>query len=283
MAVNKDPFVRTSRKDGLPYVFKGLVQAGSDQAIKAGELCALNKTAGYWTPVDAASDAIYRLAISKEEQKSDDGSRYMEFYGLAPGDQFEFACSAEVTALELGDTFVISDSQTLANAITSWPIATCVDDGHYPQDEDTTIRNRSYAVVEFGLSASIFGYFSGHGRGLKKVVGVTTAQTLYKEMDGLILITTASGNTTGHVLPSDAPYGCTFGVIAAGNFDIGFDPGSAGAIYVEGSKQTDDREVTVDAIGDGFFVVSAGNGDWHAYAMTALAADPTGAVDIAGS
>lgn len=281
MATNKDPFVRSTHKDGVPHVMKGLVQAGSDQAIKTGELCAFNKTAGYWTPVDSVSDAMYALAIAKEEQKAADLTRYIDFYSLRPGDHFEFPITA-ARSLAMGDMFVISDSENLAYAETSWPIAHQVDCGHYPQQNDTTIRNRSYAVVEFALNASAWGLLiSGQGLGMKKVVNVTAAQTLYREMDGLILITTPAANTTGHVLPSDARMGCKFTCIAGAAYDVGFDPGAAGAIYVEGAKQTDDREVTVDAIGDGFSVVADGSDDWFAYQITALAADPTGAVDVA--
>ena len=79
MAVNKDPFVRTTRKDGLPSTTRLPVQAGSTATIKIGEICAWNKTANYATPITVEADFKYALLISKEEQKSDDSARYMNF------------------------------------------------------------------------------------------------------------------------------------------------------------------------------------------------------------
>jgi len=47
-AVNKDPFVYSRSKNGLPDVFMGLVQAGSTKAIKVGEICNWDETTGYF-------------------------------------------------------------------------------------------------------------------------------------------------------------------------------------------------------------------------------------------
>ena len=82
-AVNKFPFVKNLRGAEM-LVFPGKVQAGSTQAIKAGEICTFNETAGYFVPVDAVADRHYSLAIAYEEQKAADLARYMNFIALRP-------------------------------------------------------------------------------------------------------------------------------------------------------------------------------------------------------
>lgn len=286
-AVNKDPFVRTKNKDGLPDVFKGLVQAGSSETIKVGEICCFNKTAGYWEPVALEADFIYALAIAKEEQKAADGSRYMDFYSLHPDDEFEFAIAA-ARSLALGDRFVLTaaDSQKLTYSAVKCPVARNVDYGHYPQEEDTTIRNRSYAVVSFMPNVSAWGLLiNGCGLGQKKVVEATSALTLYPEMDGLQINNTGAEAATIHVLPTagSAHAGCRFTAYCTVAQDNGFEFGTGSAGYVENAKQTDDKNISVDALGDCLEVVADPNHDWTCIATISSNADQTGAIDVEGS
>ena len=158
MPANMEPFFRSFSKDGVETVFPGKVRAGATQAIKKGEICCFNKTAGYWVPVSAVADAAYPLAIAKVEQKSTDLERYMEFYGLHPEDEFEFPMDAS-RALALGDTFTLtaSDSQTLTYSAAGFPVAVCVHDGNYPE-AGISIRNQSHVVVRFLENVSWWGY-----------------------------------------------------------------------------------------------------------------------------
>lgn len=284
-AVNKDPFVGSARANNLPDTFLGVVQAGSSQAIKIGEICAYNKTAGYWVPISAVNDYIYALAISAEEQKAADSARYMKFYSLHPEDKFEFELAA-ARSLAIGNCFILtaSYSQKLTySAAENW-VARNVDDGHYPET-GTTIRNRSYAIVTFNPALTYWGLIrSGQFWGSPKLfVTGATALTLYEEQSGLIISNLGGGADTAiHILPQAARKGTRYKAICQAAFDTGFDPGTAGAIYVEGAKQTDDKYVTVDAIGDSIEVVADGAGDWHADVIVSSAADQTGAIDIQG-
>lgn len=264
MAVNKDPFIRSRSKDGLPKVFRGLVRAGSTQAIKIGEICALNKTAGYFTPITVVNDFIYALAISREEQKSDDLERYIEFYALAPEDEFEFQIDA-ARALALGDTFLltVSDSQKLTYSATGFPVARCVDDGHYPQKTDTTIRNRSYAVVSFNPACTYWGLvLLGSHWGVEKVVASSAALTLYGEMSGLLIKNTGAGGAIQHLLPASAPAGTRFRVYNTVAQAHGFSPNSADSIWAKGADNANNKDVSVDAISDALEVIADGLGEW---------------------
>ena len=281
MTINKDPFVRTKNKDGLPDIFKGLVQAGSVDSIHRGAICAFNKTAGYWVEQSAVNDFIYALAIAKEEQKAGDGARYIDFYSLHPDDEFEFEIDA-ARALALGDRFIltVSDAQKLTYSAVATPVARCVDYGHYPQEKDTTIRNQSYAVVSFMPNVSAWGLLiNGCGLGQVKFVEAAALLTLYPEMSGLVIFNSAAAI---HVLPvaGTAPAGCHFTACVGHASNHGFEPGAGSAIYIEAAKQADGSYVTMNAIGDTLKVVCDPNHDWVGIGSVTSAADATGCIDI---
>ena len=281
MTVNKDPFIRTRNKDGLPSTFRGLVQAGATDSIHRGALCVYNKTAGYWVEQSAVNDFIYALAIAKEEQKAGDSARYIEFYSLHPDDEFEFAINA-ARSLALGDRFIltVSNAQLLTYSAVATPVARCVDYGHYPHEEDTTIRSRSYAVVSFMPNVSAWGLLiNGCGLGQPKYISVAAALTLYPEMSGLVMFNTA---TATHVLPTagTAPAGCHFTACVGHASAHGFEVGTGSAMYIEGAKQTDDKNVTMNAIGDTLKVVADPNHDWVGIGSVTSAADATGCIDV---
>jgi len=250
-AVNKDPFVRTTRKDGLPSVFKGLVQAGSTQAIKIGEICTWDETTGYFVPVDAVADHRYILAIAKEEQKSSGraeltASRYIEFYSLDPADQFEFELDA-ARSLALGDPFTLtaSNSQKLTAGAGAFAVAINVDDGHYPQEEDTTIRNRSYAIVSFNPSISWWGYRLNQSmRPGRRVISTADDLTL-KESDmynTIILVTAAKTITLAAVKP-----GMDFIIVSTGANVVVISPNANDKIRIAGAQLADDTDIDNDA------------------------------------
>ena len=290
MAANKDPFCFSRSKDGKAHTFRGLVQAGGTQAIKIGEICCFNKTAGYWIPVSAVADFVYALAIAAEEQKAsslmgdDVAARYIKFYSLHPDDVFEFQIAA-ARALALGDGFILTaaDSQKLTYSAAGYPVAYNVHDGHYPES-GTTIRNQSYAQVQFNPDVTAWGLMISKDRLFLdkpgKILNATANVTLYPEMSGLTLTNTGANDITGHVLPQTPPAGTRFKVFATAATDVGFEPGAGGGIYVEGAKQADGGAVTVDAIADSLEVIADGAGDWHSVAVINSAADQTGGIDV---
>jgi hypothetical protein len=275
MAVNKDPFVRTTRKDGLPSTVRLPVQAGTTKEIKIGEICAFNKTASYVTPIDAEADFMYALVIAKEEQKAADSARYIEFYDLAPEDEFEFILNA-ARSLAVGDRFVLtaSYSQILTYSATKYPVARCVDGGHYPET-GTTIRSQSYARVSFNPACTYYGLISnGFAWGTPKQITSTSALTLYYEMSGLTILHTGAATTdVEHILPvaGTAPVGTNFKAINlnAATGSVSFNPGTASGIYVDGAKATDNegRGIAQTAATGSYLSIQAiGSNDWYAIA-----------------
>ncbi|MFH1613900.1 MAG: hypothetical protein ABIG61_02290 [Planctomycetota bacterium] len=242
-AINKDPFVYSKSKDGKPSVFRGLVQAGSSAAIKIGEICTWNETTGYFIPVNAVADHRYPLAIAKEEQKSSGrgeltASRYIEFYSLDPNDVFEFVIDA-AAAVELGTPYTLttSDSQKLTAAAGDFAVAINVDDGHYPQEEDTTIRSISYARVSFNPAVSWWGYrMSQFVRPGRRVIVLTDNATL-AENDMYNTLITQSGTAKTIILPAVKP-GMDVIIVCTVAQALHVDPNASDAIRLDGTVLT---------------------------------------------
>jgi len=270
MAVNNDPFCYTRNKDGLPVVFKGLVQAGSTQAIKVGEICTWDETTGYFVPVDAVADSRYMLAIAKEEQKATGrgeltASRYIDFYALHPDDVFEFELAA-ARSLALGDPFTLtaSNSQKLTYANGDFAVAICVDDNHYPQEEDTTIRNQSYARVSFNPAVTWWGYrMSQIVRPGRRVIS-TAADLTLKESDcygGTVVLVTAAKTIT---LPAVKP-GMDVTVLGTGANAINVDPDDDDKIRLSGAQLDDgDKLTSGGAAGDSVRLYTESADGWIA-------------------
>lgn len=274
-AVNKDPFLYSKNKDGKPTTFLGLVQAGSTQAIKVGELCTWDETAGYFKPVDAVADHRYPLAISKEEQKASGraeltGARYIEMYALDPNDVFEFPINA-ARSLAIGDPFTLtaSDSQKLTYGAGAFAVAIQVGFGHYPQEEDTTIRNQSYAQVSFNPAVTWWGLrMSQMARTGRRVITVTTSETL-KESDMYNTLILLSGAITP-VLPAVKPGMDAIFINITGD-DQNIDPNAADKIRLDGALLDDGDKIAQTTVGytcqlvtesaDGFTCISV-PGQW---------------------
>ena len=252
-AVNKDPFCYSKSKDGKPSVFLGLIQAGATQPIKVGEICTFDETTAYFIPVTAVADHRYKLAVAKEEQKASGRAelvkaRYIEFYSLDPNDVFEFPLAA-AQSLALGDPFTLtaSDSQKLTAAAGAFAVAINVDCGHYPQEEDTTIRNQSYARVTFNPAASWWGFrMSQVVRPGRRVISVAATETL-KESDmynTLILI----AGTTVITLPAVKP-GMDAIFISTDGGDHNINPNDSDKIRLDGALLDDGDSIAQTTIG----------------------------------
>jgi len=74
----------------------------------------------------------------------------------------------------------------------------------------------------------------------------------------------ASG-TVVLTLPQSVTAGLLFHFIVLETFELRIDPGAAGAIYISGAKQTDDKYITANAINESITVVSIGSGDWSVF------------------
>jgi len=194
MAENLAPFVR-NKYGAKESIFPGKVQVGSTQAIKRGEICCYNKTAGYWEPVSVAADGnLYKLAISNEEQKSTDPARFIEFIAPKPGDEFEFEIAAARQVAQ-GDGFILTaaNSQKLTYSGAAVPVFIACGDDNYPET-GTTLTSKTRAIVEMNPLCSIAQVMQGALQ-KRNVETVAADRTLTCEDSGKIFIVTVDSKT----------------------------------------------------------------------------------------
>lgn len=90
----------------------------------------------------------------------------------------------------------------------------------------------------------------------------TAADTLTKEESGKVCTNLGASGAVTLTLPQDAPKGCCFHIVVQAAQELRVDPGAAGAIYINGAKQTDDKYISADDEGESTMLVADGNGDW---------------------
>jgi len=265
-AVNKYPWVRNLFGRTKPYTFMGLVQAGDTQEIKMGEICEYNGTATYFSPVDAVADRCYSLAIAAEEQKAGAASRYMKFFGILPGDvwEFELASAAQVSigyALEL----TASNSQKLTYDADGDAVAFAIDNGNYPE-KGTTLTSISYVQCVFNTQFSYIMQI-GFQQNQRKVMAKTAAYTITPEDNGAIITNKgATGSVTLTGPSGTVPVGFNFHMAVMADQAFVFDPKpDTASVYVAGAAQTAGKYISVTDIADFVELVWDGT-DWLAIA-----------------
>jgi len=98
----------------------------------------------------------------------------------------------------------------------------------------------------------------------------TSADTLTKEESFSIHTNLGAGANLLLTLPQDATAGCTFKFVVMTAFQLQITPGAAGAIYISGGKQTDNKYIWADDEGESVELVCVGSNDWIAIAATGI-------------
>jgi hypothetical protein len=91
-----------------------------------------------------------------------------------------------------------------------------------------------------------------------------TATTLTRDMRNGTFSNTGLGAAHTCTLPQDAVAGDTFHFSVSAAQELRVDPGAAGAIYINGAKQSDDAYITADDEAEHVTLTADGNGDWIA-------------------
>jgi hypothetical protein len=92
----------------------------------------------------------------------------------------------------------------------------------------------------------------------------TASDTLTKEESGSVHTNLGAAGAITLTLPQDATAGCYFDFVVMTAQALRIDPGAAGAIYINGAKQTDDKYIWADDEAESVMLVADGNGDWIA-------------------
>ena len=125
------------------------------------------------------------------------------------------------------------------------------------------VAQQRFAVDPDG--ADLLGY---QLEGYKQVIEHHTANdTLTKEESGSVHTNLGEDGDVTLILPQDAAAGCWFhfGVMAA--FQLRVDPGAAGAVYINGAKQVDDKFIWANDEAESVVLIADGNGDWLAMSV----------------
>jgi hypothetical protein len=90
----------------------------------------------------------------------------------------------------------------------------------------------------------------------------TADDTLTEAESNKVCSNLGATGTVVLTLPQSVTAGVKFYFVVMAAYALRIDPGAAGAIYINGAKQTDDKYVWADAINESVMMVSDGNGDW---------------------
>jgi len=96
----------------------------------------------------------------------------------------------------------------------------------------------------------------------QQIEHVTADRTLLRGESGKVLTNLGAAGAVKITLPQDAKQGDRFEFVVMAAQQLQIDPGAAGAIYINGAKQTDDKYVHADDEGESTTLIADGNGDW---------------------
>ncbi len=93
----------------------------------------------------------------------------------------------------------------------------------------------------------------------------TTSVTLTRDQRNHYHSNLGMGAALTLTLPQDAVKGDVFHFVVQTAQELRVDPGAAGAIYINGAKQTDDAYISADDEAESVTLIADGNGDWAAF------------------
>ncbi len=93
----------------------------------------------------------------------------------------------------------------------------------------------------------------------------TAADTLTVEESGKVCSNLGASGAVALTLPQSATKGIFYRFVVMAAQELRLDPGAAGAIYIAGAKQTDDKYITADDEAESVTLIADGNGDWVAF------------------
>ncbi len=122
----------------------------------------------------------------------------------------------------------------------------------------------SIAHATVGASMTQVEYESGSGSHVFSIEHHTADDTLAKEETGSIHTNLGEDGAVTLTLPQDVVGSERFMFAVMTAQELRVDPGAAGAIYINGAKQSDDAYITANDEGESVMLIADGNGDWVA-------------------
>lgn len=95
-------------------------------------------------------------------------------------------------------------------------------------------------------------------------IAATAALTLTTRQSGSVITNLGASGAVLITLPQDAQAGCNFTFAVQAVQQLRITPGAAGAVYINGAKQADNKYVWADDEAESLTLVADGDGDWVA-------------------
>jgi len=124
---------------------------------------------------------------------------------------------------------------------------------YLPESSETETAGKPLFNAAFEATDSVLhGQFQAH----------IADDTLTEAESNKVHSNLGASGTVVLTLPQSVTAGVKYYFVVMAAFAFRIDPGAAGAIYINGAKQTDNMYISSSTINDSVMVVSAGTGDW---------------------
>lgn len=98
----------------------------------------------------------------------------------------------------------------------------------------------------------------------REIIHLTAARTLDRGEQGATVTNLGAAGAVLVTLPQDAQSGDKFHFCVMAAQELRITPGAAGAVYINGAKQTDNKYISADDEAEHVTLTADGNGDWVA-------------------
>ncbi len=193
------------------------------------------------TPIGISSDSTIDYT-SDNHATSTAGEREIT---LQPGRVLEVAAGGTITRA----AFVIPDAE----------------------GEGVTATSGQYMALESATDGAIIRVIrveGGAGLAAGRIEHHTADDTLTRAEAGVVSTNLAATGAITLTLPQDAIAGDIFEFAVMTAQELRIDPGAAGAIYIGGAKQADDKYISANDEAESIKLIADGNGDWASMGET---------------
>lgn len=122
----------------------------------------------------------------------------------------------------------------------------------------------SNPIVNQPMSSVVTSSPFGYAGLLNQIEHHTSSDTLTNAESGTVHTNLGAGGAVKLTLPQSTYAGVYFDFVVMTTQQLQIEPGAAGAIYINGAKQTDDKYIWADDEAESVRLVADGNGDWIA-------------------
>lgn len=241
-------------------------------ALSALNLALKTRTKGNRVRNAKASTAIYGYSFVMRDVNGDVlplTTGRGTFSGILMGDNIT-AAQTERKCVVAGDGLFLATITSVAKAHIGMPVFCATDN---PADAVLTQAAGAHRIgrvfdLEYDSNGAVSNKcwveLEGEAAEGREIIHCTAARTLDRGESGSTITNLGASGAIAITLPQDAVAGDKFHFCVMAAQELRIDPGAAGAIYINGAKQTDDKYISADDEAEHVTLTADGNGDWIA-------------------